>query len=263
MSASCYGSARRTAAVVVMAVALGVLVPAVVVLGVKASREPPPAPPAETVDVVVAADELPAGTVFRPGNVEQLTAVKAIPVAALPEGTTLVTSRAELIGKRLTRTAHRGEWLVATDLNRARVVWSGDGNDIMAFPMPTKTATAEGVRPGSRVDLIASYSEGSERHVLTLLPDLEVLAVNGVQDLPLRIDATEERTMLSFAVNQKQALLVALANQRECEFTFVVRRPGASRSAWDYDATLARLKGLQKALLDAEPEVAPFPRAVP
>ncbi|VTU01602.1 : SAF [Gemmataceae bacterium] len=263
MSASCCGSSRRTAALVVMAVALCVLIPAVVVLGVKASREPPPTPPVETVDVVVAADELPAGTLFGPGNVERLTAVKAIPVAALPEGTTLVTSRAELVGKRLTRTAHRGEWLVGTDLNRARIVWSSDGSEIMSIPMPTKTAVAEEVRPGSRFDLIVSYSGGAERHVFTLLPDLEVLAVNGVQDLPLRIDATEERTMLSFAVNHKQDRLLGLANQRECELAVVPRRPGTSRSAWDYDATLARLKGLGSDVPEAEREVAPFPRAVP
>lgn len=263
MSASCCGSSRKTAAVVVMAAALGVLVPAVVVLGVKAFREPPAAPPVETVDVVVATAELPAGTRFTQGNVEQLTAVKAVPAAVLPEGTTLVASRAALFGKRLTRAAHRGEWLVPSDLNKVPTIWSSDSNDIMSFPMPTKTAVAEGVRPGSRVDLIASYPEGSERRVFTLLPDMQVLAVDGVQDLPLHVDAKQDRTMLSFAVNQKQALLVAHANQRECEFTFVVRRPGTSRVAWDHDATLARLKGLEKEVRDAELEVAPFPRAVP
>ncbi|WP_439632161.1 hypothetical protein [Gemmata sp.] len=262
MSASCCGSARKTAALVVLAVALGVLVPAVVVLGVKATREPPPAPPQiEAVDVVVATAELRVGTVFRSGNVEQLTAVKAMPVASLPEGTTLVASRAELVDKRLTRAAHRGEWLVPSDLKTEPRVFFG-GDDIMSLPVPTKAAVAEGVRPGSRVDFIASYSEWTERHVFTLVTDVHALAIDGVQELPLRIDLTQDRSMLSFPVNQKQALLVALAHQLNCDFTVVLHRPGDQQSARDYDATLARLKELKRRQ-DAEPEVAPFPRAVP
>ena len=195
MSASCCGSARRTAALIVMAAALGVLVPAGIVLGMRAFREPP----AVAVEV-------------------------AVPVHVKP--------KVQLLFKT--------------------------GYDIMSLPL-APGAEHPGVSPGSWIDVVAHFTRGDERGELTVLPDVVVLSADAVN--PLWTGNDPNQKMISFQVDQRQAALVVLARRLNCELAVVPSRP--DRPAWDYDATLARLKGLEKELRDAEVEVAPFPRAVP
>lgn len=262
MSASCCGSSRKTAALVVMAAALGVLIPVAVVVGVMTFREPPPAPPqGETVEVVVAATELRYGTVFTHDNVARLTTLKAWPVTALPVGAAIVTSQAELVGKRLERTAHHGEWIFAADIkDKPKVpLLFKPGYDIMSFPLAPGAVRA-GAGPGSRIDVVAHYKRGNEQSEFTLLQDMLVLAVDGVATLA----PTEPlERYASFQVDQKQAALVTLSSKLDCNFEVVLRRPGDPVPAWDYDATLARLQRLAKEADAPVREVAPFPRAVP
>ncbi|MBA4191059.1 MAG: hypothetical protein C0467_23995 [Planctomycetaceae bacterium] len=115
------------------------------------------------------------------------------------------------------------------------------------------------VGPGSRVDIIAVSGEGKKREVFTLLPDMNVFAVREQQD-PTAKTGFLDVTMVSFAVTEKQALLITLATEHDCYLELLLRHPDAPKREYDIDKTLARVKGLAK---KPEPEfpIAPIPRA--
>lgn len=259
MSASCCGFMRRNAAVVLLSPPL-LLVIAVVAIWVRDMTKMGVVECPEIVQVLVAAKDLTTGTAFTKDNVDELTTFGDFPRSVIPEGAKLILKKEELIGKRLSRATHQGEYFNVADVGIKTQILFDPTKDIMSLPISAKTAGAADIGPGSRVDLIASYRDGFERHAFTLLPDMLVLAVNLPADLcrkPLEPDIP----MVSFYIDQKQALLVTLANQASCHLEVHSRRPDAPKRKCDYDKTLARLQELKKRQ-DVPPEVAPDPRPV-
>jgi Flp pilus assembly protein CpaB len=210
------------------------------------------------VDVVVATTELRDGTVFTPDNVVRLTAIKAVPVAALPEGTMLVTGRAGLIGNRLTRTAHRGEWIAATDIGAKVPLGFRPGYQTVAIPFRVLKHGKE-IVPGSLIDIVARFESDPESEVMVLLAGVPVLGVTYSEPKAVATLAADLE-VVTFEVDYKQNELIVLAN-RYGHIEVVPSRP--NRPAWDYNTTLARLQRLVKEASAPEREVAPFPRAVP
>jgi Flp pilus assembly protein CpaB len=245
----CCGIASRknTAAFVVMALALAVGAIYFVREGI---RKPPPV---ETVEVVVAAKDMPTGTAFTKENVDGYVTTQRIPKADLPHN--LVTLREQLIRKRLTRATHKGEFFTVSDLNPQTLVAIGPGQEFKWLPFIPRTS--ESVLPGSRLDVVASYGKGPERVVFTLLPDLTALALNGVSWMA-DSNTPPGTVMVWFAVDERQAKLITLANQANCNLELVLRHPDAPKREFDYDATLTRVK----ALLEKQVHVAPSPREV-
>jgi Flp pilus assembly protein CpaB len=199
----------------------------------------------ETIDLIVAKKDLTTGTAFTKENIEELTMVapypkNAIPPEALPK---IVTDKQVLIGKRLSRATHANEYFNVADVGNKTQILFEPGKDIMSLPMTAGKAAGGFVGPGSRVDIVASVMEGTKREVLTLLPDMHVLAVDGKQDLTEQTTFPEMR-MVSFAVEQKQALLIALANQRNANLELLLRHPDAPKRDYNYDKVLATLKNL-------------------
>jgi pilus assembly protein CpaB len=202
-------------------------------------------PKVETIDLVVAKKDLTTGTAFTKENIEDLTMIapypkNAIPPEALPK---IVTDKQLLIGKRLSRATHANEYFNVADVGNKTQILFEPGKDIMSLPMTAGKAAGGFVGPGSRVDIVASVMEGTKREVLTLLPDMHVLAVDGKQDLTEQTTFPEMR-MVSFAVEQKQALLIALANQRNANLELLLRHPDAPKREYNYDRVLATLKNL-------------------
>ncbi|WP_439630492.1 Flp pilus assembly protein CpaB [Gemmata sp.] len=202
-------------------------------------------PKVETIDLVVAKKDLTTGTAFTKENIEDLTMIapypkNAIPPEALPK---IVTDKQLLIGKRLSRATHANEYFNVADVGNKTQILFEPGKDIMSLPMTAGKAAGGFVGPGSRVDIVASVMEGTKREVLTLLPDMHVLAVDGKQDLTEQTTFPEMR-MVSFAVEQKQALLIALANQRNANLELLLRHPDAPKREYNYDKVLSTLKNL-------------------
>lgn len=202
-------------------------------------------PKVETIDLIVAKKDLTTGTAFTKENIEDLTMVapypkNAIPPEALPK---IVTDKQVLIGKRLSRATHANEYFNVADVGNKTQILFEPGKDIMSLPMTAGKVAGGFVGPGSRVDIVASVMEGTKREVLTLLPDMHVLAVDGHQDLTVAQTFPEMR-MVSFAVEQKQALLLALANQRNANLELLLRHPDAPKREYNYDKVLATLKNL-------------------
>lgn len=199
----------------------------------------------ETIDLVVAKSDLTTGKVFTKDNIEELTTVAPVAKNLIPPETLpkLVTDKQALIGKRLSRATRQGEYFNIADVGNKTQILFEPGKDIMSLPMQAGKAAGGFVGPGSRVDIVASVMEGTKREVLTLLPDMHVLAVDGHQDLTLQQTFPEMR-MVSFSVDQKQALLIALANQRNANLELLLRHPDAPKREYNYDKTLSTLKSL-------------------
>ncbi|MCE9560828.1 MAG: hypothetical protein K8U57_02115 [Planctomycetes bacterium] len=203
----------------------------------------------KTVEVVVAAKDLNLGTAFTKDNIDELTTTRQVPKSELPKD--YVTSKNDLIDKRLYRAAHQGESFKAGDVKgNAHVAFFQADKDIMTIAFPKLQHIHVG--PGCRVDLIAIFNEGNQREVFTLLPDMQVLQVNPTSDYGRDVDG------MSFAADEKQARLVALANQYNCSFELMLRHPDSPKRDFDYDATFARVKGLVKV-----PEPKPTPKQKP
>lgn len=197
------------------------------------------------MDVLVAKKDLTTGTAFTKDNVEELTVVNQIAKSAIPSEAKIVLKKEDLIGKRLSRATHQGEYFNVADVGIKTQILFEAGQDIMSLPMTAAKAASGFVGPGSRVDILASVIEGTAREVFTLLPDMHVLAVDAEQDLT-KTQVFPDMRMVSFAVDQKQALLITLANQRNCNLELLLRHPDAPKRVYDIDKTLHLLKTLGK-----------------
>jgi Flp pilus assembly protein CpaB len=232
-------------------VLMGIAVGCGLVAAILTSQMGKPAP-VEEVDMLVAAKDMTTGTSFTKDNIEQLTMIKKFPKNAINPEAKIIMDQKELIGKRLTRATHAGEFFNQADVNSKTQIMFEANKDIMSLPMNAAKAAAGFVGPGARVDIVGSVIEGQRREVFTLLADMHVLAVNGEQDLQKQT-TFPDMSMVSFAVTEAQAKLIALANQRNCNLELLLRHPDAPRryptpkdEQAAYDKTLNLLKNLSQ-----------------
>jgi len=207
----------------------------------------------EVVEVLVAARDLTTGTAFTKTSVDELTRFAHVPKSTVPPDAKLIKTKDELIGKRLSRKTHAGESFNVADVN-TKTAGFEIPKDIISLPYPANMNLAG----GSRIDLVAIFRDGMARKTFTLIPDLNVLAVNGVADFVFGKEVFGKETelaMASFEVNDQQGKLIELANRLQCDLEL---RP---RSDYDYAKTLALLQSLQKKQEEPKLEVAPPPRA--
>lgn len=206
-------------------VLMGIAVGCGLVAAILTAKMSTPAP-VETVKVLSASRDLTTGTAFTKANIDELTTVNDVPKASIPPEAKLVLNKEELIGKRLSRATHAGEYFNVADVNSKTTILFEPNRDIMSLPMTAAKAASGFVGPGSRVDIVGSVIEGKARKVFTLLPDMHVLAVNGIQDL-LDKQTFPDMSMVSFSVTEDEAKLIALANQRQCNLELLLRHPDA------------------------------------
>lgn len=228
-------------------------------------------PPAETVKVLVAAKELPAGQPFTAENAEGLLRWKELPRAALPGDLKDVVVAAgrdpksdkeqlhAVVGKRLSRPMHPDEPINSTDVTMSSPSVFLKGKDTMSIAMSARDAAAGHVGPGSMVDILASLTDSDDKRVFTLLPDVPVLAVNGVQELK-GSGVFPDMQNVSFAVDQRQAILLTLAKTRNCKLELLLRHPDApARTDWKYEDTEQTLMRGNKGVRGLPPDGAPVP----
>src|SRR5262245_51537920 len=167
-------------------------------------------PPTEMVEVLVAAKDLPVGTVITKEDIAKFVERKRVPKDSLPPA--FVVNEEDLVGKRLNRAILKHETFNPAALVKGGVITLPEGYDLISLPVSSQTAGFVG--PGSKVDVLASVREGKKIHVFPLLVDMLVLAVDS--QLILNLKDNSSPTVISLAVTEKQALLLALAKQRGC-----------------------------------------------
>jgi Flp pilus assembly protein CpaB len=179
-------------------------------------------PKIEMVKVAVAGKDLTTGTMVTKDNVAKLFKLDDRPKTGLPKE--FLVSLDDLVGKRLVRALRADDVVNPADVRAGSAVIFEENKHIMSLPMTAPKAAGGYVGPGSRVDVLASLNDGDSHKVFTLLTDMHVLAVNGQQDLNKQ-DRFHDMNMVSFAVDQDQALLIALAKQRNCSLELLLRHP--------------------------------------
>ncbi|MGY1659932.1 Flp pilus assembly protein CpaB [Geodermatophilus sp. SYSU D00705] len=167
------------------------------VLALRPAPEPAAAGPPATVPVVVAADDLPPGAVLTAGD---LTLARYPPAlrpggaAAGPEG---------LVGATLAAGLRAGEPVTDARLVGAGLTALLSGGQVAAPVRPADLAVSALVRPGDRVDVLAT-TPGAERAAVVAAGAL-VLAAPGP-------DGTGEGLLLLAVDDATAALLAAAAS---------------------------------------------------
>jgi Flp pilus assembly protein CpaB len=178
----------------------------------------------ESVDVLVAAKDLPVGSLLTKEDVtnEKVVKWKKIPKDAIPPG--IVESTDELVEKRLSRAIRAEEPINRADVTKGGVVTIPSGMKMATIQLAAHQAVAGFVGPGSRVDVLGTVRLGERIIALPVLVDMLVLAVN-TDTTYTKEGVYPTVNTVSFAVTQKQALLIKLAQARGSDMTLLLRNP--------------------------------------
>jgi pilus assembly protein CpaB len=163
---------------------------------------PPPAADAgpSTVSVVVAAGDLPAGTLLGAGDL----AVARLPLDAAPAGS--AEEPAALTGRRLAAAVRVGEPVTDVRLVGPGLT-TGLPDDQVAAPIRLADLAVTGlVRTGDRVDVLATAPDAATADVVA--DDVLVLATPGPAEDPSRND---DAGLLVLAVDEATAVRLAAA----------------------------------------------------
>jgi len=178
-------------------------------------------PNVDKVDVIVAAKDLPIGMQLTKDDLKTAVKRKSVSRDSLPP--TAVETEEELLEKRLTRTVHTDEMLNKGDVTNRGVVSIPPGMSMVALPIGLPQAVAGFVLPGSKVDVLASVRLQEKVRVLPILVNMLVLAVDSSTQTPKEGAAYQNLSTVSFAVNRNQALLIKLAQARNCDMSLLLR----------------------------------------
>ena len=180
------------------------------------------AKPVEKVEVIVAAKDLQVGTQLTREDLKTAIKRKTISKDSLP--TTIIENEDELLEKRLTRTVRIDEMINKSDVTKGSLVSIPAGMSMVALPINLSAAVAGFVGPGSKVDVLASFRLENKVTVMPILVNMLVLAVD-VNVVSAENDVYQTTSMVSFAVDRKQALLIKLAQARNCDMSLLLRHP--------------------------------------
>jgi Flp pilus assembly protein CpaB len=216
-------------------------------------RQAPAPEPVETVEVLVAAKDLPVGTMILKHELSHFVARKTVPKDSLPPQ--FITDEADLVGQRLKRPVLKDQTFSPDVLSKGNLLIHPGGPDIVTLPISLGNGTGF-VVPGSRVDILAGCRRGEKLEVFVLLEDMHVLAV---ATEPHNFDRCgPDCPTLSFAANQEQALLLTLAKQRGCVLEVLLRAPGKPTTMTGEDYKQRR-RFLEELLDEGKTPVAPAP----
>lgn len=232
----------------------------------EAPRQPAPLPPVAPapvepaapvmIEVYVAARDLPVGTFFSREELKSLVKLKKLPKDGLPP--TYITNAEELLEKRNSRPLRAEETFHPQDLVKG-VLTLPEGHDLVSVQVSLSNLPGF-IGPGNRVNVIATVRKGNKLHAFPLLVNKLVLAVD-TQSFPKDGTFPTVNTV-SFAVKEKEALLLSLAKSRGCNIELILRHPNKS-SEDDKDYNLdAVIKLLSEEKEQPAIEEAPAPRPV-
>jgi Flp pilus assembly protein CpaB len=178
----------------------------------------------EKVSVLVPAKDLTVGMMITKEDVAdgKTFTRKEMSKDGLPPG--IVETEEELVDRRLARNYTTGEPIKKTDLVKGAVVSIPPGMQMIAQPFSVPQAVAGFVTPGSRVDILGTIRVGPKILAMPVLVNMLILAVDTNTQLPQEKGTFGNLGTVSFAVDQKQALVLQLARARGCEMTLLLRK---------------------------------------
>jgi len=176
----------------------------------------------EQVEVVVAAKDLPVGTVLTRDELKTLVKTKKMPKDSLPPA--YVSNPEDLVDKKLSRPIRTEETFNPQDLSKGGVVTLPDGYDMVSFQIGVGNAAAGFVGPGSRVNVNATLRLGNKLYAFPLLVNMLVVAVD-TNTVGSKDGTYPTMNTVSFAVKEKEALLLSLAKSRGCAIELLLRHP--------------------------------------
>jgi pilus assembly protein CpaB len=185
----------------------------------------------EQVEVLVAAKDLPVGTMLSKDELKNLVKTKKVPKDGLPPA--FVTDMTELENKRLSRAVRTEETFNPADLSKGGVITLPPGMDMISLQVGASNAAAGFVGPGSRVDILATARLQNRMVAFPLLVNMLVVAVD-TQTTYSQNGTFPTLNTVSFAVDRKQALLLALAKSRGCSLELLLRHPEKNDVAEKY-----------------------------
>ncbi|MCI0699477.1 MAG: Flp pilus assembly protein CpaB [Planctomycetia bacterium] len=182
-----------------------------------------PTDPFEMVEVVVAARDLPVGTMLTRDELHRAVRMKKLPKHSLPPA--FVVNPEELVDKRLTRHMRSEEAFHPQDLTTGNPLALPAGYDMMSLQVSVG-GTAGFVGPGSWVDILATARFNHKLIAFPVLINVLVVAVD-TWDAGMKC-SHPGLTTVSFAVTQKQALVLSAAKSRDCHLVLLFRNPNSS-----------------------------------
>ena len=197
--------------------------------------------PVEQVQVLVAARDLPVGTQMTREELDKLVKTKTVPKEGLPP--TIVINREELLDKKLTRPVRAEETFNPADLTKGGVVTLPDGYDMVSLQVGVANAAAGFVGPGSRVNVNATLRLGNKTYAFPLLVNMLVVAVD-TNTVGSKEGTYPSMNTVSFAVREKEALLLSLAKTRGCTLELMLRHPNKNTDSdknYNFETILAML----------------------
>jgi pilus assembly protein CpaB len=207
------------------------------------SRMSAKTPAVETVELLVAAKDLPVGTMLTKDDLPKLVKRKPVSRDAVPAK--VVETVEELADKRLSRAVRADESFNPADLTKGGAVSIPPGMSMASLQVNVAQAVAGFVGPGSRVDVLASVRLKNQVRALPILVNMLVLAVDNQLVIP-KEGSFQSVNTVSFAVDRKQALLIKLAQARSCDLSLLLRNPEdkdpPGDAAYDIDAVIQLLQ---------------------
>ncbi|OWK41644.1 Flp pilus assembly protein CpaB [Fimbriiglobus ruber] len=192
-----------------------------------------PAKVEDTVEVPVAAKDLPLGTKLSKDELNSLVVYKKFTKDNVPNG--CVEKIEELTDKKLARAVNAGFPFAPTDMTTLVPIQPPPGKDVITFVATAEKGVAGFAGPGSKVDVLASIkmkSLGNERAVVfPLFTDMLVLAIDTATAPSPTGGAMPNVGMVSLAVDTKQALMLHAAIGRGADLRLLLRHPDAEKSA--------------------------------
>jgi len=168
----------------------------------------------DTVRILVAKKDIPLQTKLDEKNLDNLLAWADVPKSIAPPDP--ATDIEQVKDKELSRTLKQGNPVSLTDLGKSNRIILPDGCKQITFKATQVDAAGGFVKPGANVDIlfVEKLNSGKARAAI-ILRHMMVLAVNMVHTLDEKTGAAiPQIESISLAVNDKQATLVALADER-------------------------------------------------
>jgi len=182
----------------------------------------------EQVDVVVAAKDLPVGTMITREELKTAVKTKKMPKDGLPPA--YITNPEDLVDKRLSRPVRMEETFNPQDLSKGGAITLPEGYDMASLQIGVANAAAGFVGPGSRVNVLATVRLSNKTYAFPLLVNMLVVAVD-TQTTYTKEGTFPTMNTVSFAVKEKEALLLSLAKSRGCSLELMLRHPSKSTDA--------------------------------
>jgi len=210
----------------------------------------------ETVEVIVAAKDLPVGTYLSKDEMKTAVKKKKLPKDGLPPA--FVNDESELLEKRLSRGIRAEETFNPKDLTKGISVTLPPGMNMISLSIGVSQAVAGFVGPGARVDVLATLRLGNQLKAFPLMVNMLVIAVDTHTGYEESKGVFPNFSTVSFAVDRRQALLLALAKTRGCTLELMLR----NQSTEKVDETYS-IETVEKLLQDANDKANIYDSASP